>query len=72
MVCALCKFGAGHSAAAYGIQLNAAAAVDQLYDTLYGLLRNHLDGFVDIPEKVGRVRLSRRFSGSNRSMRKVP
>ena len=44
----LCKFGAGHPAAAYGIQLNAAAAVDQLYDTLYGLLRNHLDGFVAV------------------------
>ena len=35
--------------------------MDQLYDTLYGLLRNHLDGFVDIPEKVDRVRFSRRF-----------
>ncbi len=62
MVCSrFASFGAGHPAAAYGIQLNAAAAVDQLYDTLYGLLRNHLDGFVDIPEKVGRVRFSRRF-----------
>ena len=41
------------------------------YDTLYGLLRNHLDGFVDIPEKVGRVQIFAAFPpGSNRSMRK--